>query len=139
MRIPADAYKYWEMMDRNSRDVGGLFSPEPSEYRGNVVNLDKPEEMVLGYVGVMSVSRKKMFVDNSTLRFYRSNRAPVPPPDTLNNLEQYALAYRQGMLPATDVYDEETGRFLGYEWWPVSCVDCRRRGGTLTRPDDWPD
>lgn len=139
MRMPKDAYKYWEMMDRNSRDVGGLFSPEPSEYRGNIINLDNPDEMVLGYVGVMSVSRKKVFLDNSRIRFYHSARAPLPPPDTLNSLDQYLPAYWLGKLPSVEVYDEMTGRLLGYEWWPANCVDCRRRGGTLTRPDDWPD
>ena len=138
MRIPEDAYRYWEVMDRNSHDVGGLFSPEPSELHGNVFNLDDPDEMVLGYVGVMSVTSKKIYIDNSLTRFYRNENRFRPVLDTLNNPADYWLAYHTGKRPAFEVFDDNTGRWIGYEWWPNSCVDCRMRGGTLIKPADWP-
>lgn len=138
MRIPEDAYRYWAVMDRNSHDVGGLFSPEPSELRGNVVNLDNPDEMVLGYVGVMSIVRKKMYIDNSLVRFYRNLNPDWPELDTLRNPADYWLAYHVGKRPAYEVFDENTGALIGYEWWPSRCLDCRMKGGTLTKPEDWP-
>ena len=138
MRIPKDAYRYWEVMNRNSSDVGGLFSPEPSELRGNVVNLDHPDELVLGYVGVMSVIRSKFYIDNSFIQFYRRGEQLRPVIDTLNNPYDYWLAYHTGKRPAYDVFNDTTGDWVGYEWWPVSCVDCRTKGGTVTKPADWP-
>ena len=138
MRIPEEAYRYWEVMDRNSRDVGGLFSPEPSELRGNVVNVDKPDELVLGYVGVMSVTRKTMFIDNSLLRFYRNPSRYQPEIDTLSNGEDYWKAYQLGKRPVTDIFYEVTGDWVGYDWWPKSCMVCRSKGGTTTRPEGWP-
>ena len=138
MRIPEDAYRYWEVMDRNSRDVGGLFSPEPSELRGNVVNVDNPDELVLGYVGVMSVIRKTMYIDNSLLRFYRNTSRYQPVVDTLNDEASYWKAYQLGKRPVGDIFNEQTGNWVGYDWWPVSCVDCRRKGGTTTQPEGWP-
>ena len=64
MRIPEEAYRYWQVMERNSSDIGGLFSPEPSELRGNVVCVERPEELVLGYVGVMSVATRRLHIKN---------------------------------------------------------------------------
>ena len=137
MRITEDAYRYWEQMNRNGQDVGGLFSPEPSELRGNVSNLDDPKELVLGYVGVMRVTRADMFVENAYIRFYRSPSTPARVLDTLNNAVDYLDAYLQGKRPTYEIYND-VGNWIGYEWWPIQCVDCRLKGGTTTRPPRWP-
>ena len=136
MRITEDAYRYWEQMNRNGQDVGGLFSPEPSELRGNVANLNDPSELVLGYVGVMTVTRSDMYVDNNYIRFYRTSRTNHIL-DTLNTPADYLDAYLTGKVPTYDIFDE-VGNWLGYEWWPVNCVDCRMKGGTTNRPPGWP-
>jgi hypothetical protein len=137
MRIPEEAYRYWEQMNRNGQDVGGLFSPEPSEMRGNVANLDNPAEMVLGYVGVMTVTRATMYVENSLTRFYRNPVRPERALDTLRTRAEYLEAYTLGKRPTFDVWND-IGTWIGYEWWPVNCLDCRFRGGTTKRPPNWP-
>ncbi|MCR5709610.1 MAG: DUF4249 domain-containing protein [Bacteroidales bacterium] len=137
-RIPEEAYRYWTTMERNTGDVGGLFSPEPSEYRGNVVNLDNPDELVLGYVGVMRVVHGSTYFDNYNERFYRSWGNNLPEPDTLSTPEEYIQSFKVGWLPSVDVYSETTGLWIGYEWWPARCIDCRMRGGTTVKPAGWP-
>lgn len=136
MRITEEAYRYWEQMDRNGQDVGGLFSPEPSELRGNVVNVNDPSELVLGYVGVTTVTRSSMYVINNITRFYRHSRTNHIL-DTLNNPADYLDAYLLGKRPTYDIWND-TGKWIGYEWWPVYCVDCRMMGGTTRRPPEWP-
>lgn len=138
-RISGEAYRYWETMRQNGTDIGGLFSPEPYEHRGNVVNLDHPEELVLGYVDVQSTIRDTLFVENAKTRFYRSSREPLPAPDTLSTPDEWKKAFETGFLPGVDVYHDLTGRLLGYEWWPARCVDCRYRGGTKDKPSWWPN
>ena len=138
-RISGEAYRYWESMRRNGSDIGGLFSPEPYEQRGNVVNLDHPEELVLGYVDVQSTISDTLFVENAETRFYRSARAPLPSPDTLRTPAEWKKAVEKGYLPGVDLYDDLTGRLIGYEWWPARCVDCRYRGGTKNKPAWWPN
>ena len=139
-RISGEAYRYWETMRKSSSDVGGLFSPEPTEFRGNVVNVNDPTELVLGYVDVERVVSDTLFVDNSIVRFYKNARAPLPAPDTLRTQAEWRLAYEiEGKLPGVEVYDEMTGRLIGYEWWPARCVDCRMRGGTKNKPQWWPN
>ena len=139
MRIPEEAYRYWQVMERNSNDVGGLFSPEPSELRGNVTCVERPEELVLGYVGVMSVAKQRLEINNYEARFYRQPYVPLPPPDTLNTPADWRNAIMTGLAPVRELLDEETGRLIGYEWMPVRCVDCRFKGGTKNRPADWPN
>lgn len=139
MRIPEEAYRYWEQMNNNATDVGGLFSPEPSEYRGNVANLDHPEELVLGYVGVMSVARKRLYVDEGEAQFYKYIRPAEVMLDTLASPAQWLQAYQDGKLPVIDIWSEvRPDILLGYEWWPARCVDCRLQGGTTRRPPEWP-
>lgn len=139
MRIPEEAYRYWQVMERNSNDVGGLFSPEPSELRGNVTCVERPEELVLGYVGVMSVTTGRLEINNYDARFYRQPYVSLPPPDTLNSPADWRNAIMTGLAPVRDLWNEETGRLIGYEWLPVRCVDCRFKGGTKNRPADWPN
>ncbi len=138
-RISGEAYRYWEAMRKNGSDIGGLFSPEPSELRGNVVNLNDPYELVLGYVDVQTTISDTLFVDNNEARFYRSARAPLPAPDTLATPAEWKKAFETGYLPGIEVFNEETGRLIGYEWWPARCVDCRYRGGTKNKPAWWPN
>ena len=139
MRIPEEAYRYWQAMERNSHDVGGLFSPEPSELRGNVTCVERPDEMVLGYVGVMSVATRRLEIDNYEVRFYHQPYVSLPVPDTLGTAAEWAQAYRTGMSPAAEIWSEFNERLIGYEWWPVRCLDCRFKGGSKNRPADWPN
>jgi hypothetical protein len=139
MRIPEEAYRYWEQMNNNATDVGGLFSPEPSEYRGNVANVDHPEELVLGYVGVMSVARKRLYVDDGEAQFYKYIRPAEFMLDTLATPAEWLQAYEDGKLPVIDIWSEvRPDVLLGYEWWPARCVDCRLQGGTNRKPPEWP-
>lgn len=139
MRIPEDAYRYWQVMERNSSDIGGLFSPEPSELRGNIVCVERPEELVLGYVGVVTVATHRLQIRSYEVRFYRSPGTALPLPDTLATAVEWQKAFRSGKAPSDAVWDEVTGRMLGYEWWPNRCVDCLTKGGTKNRPHDWPN
>ena len=133
IRLTEEAYRFWETVRNNSTNVGGLFSPEPSEMRGNIVNVDDPDELVLGYVSVSTCTRKKMFVDNYDTRF--SNwRGPSyglmePIPDIPDEWRKYyGWKYRYGWLKG------ETGQTV---WAPIECIDCRASGGTKERPWWW--
>ena len=130
IRLSEEGYRYWEKMRSNSTDVGGLFSPEPSELRGNLVNVDDPDELVLGYVSVATASRVRKFIENNKLAFCFW-RGPlygdkILPPSLYESY--YLSGWRVG-------YMTESG---DYYWLPGECVDCRRiGGGTKDRPSWW--
>lgn len=133
IRLTEEAYRFWETVRNNSTNVGGLFSPEPSEMRGNIVNVDDSDELVLGYVSVSTCTRKKMFVDNYDTRFSKwrgpSYGLMEPIPDIPDEWRKYyGWKYRYGWLKG------ESGQTV---WAPIECIDCRASGGTKERPWWW--
>lgn len=138
-RLSQEAYQYYLVQERNSSDVGGLFSPEPSELRGNVKNLDDPSEKVLGYVSVLQTVSERMFINNAQTRFYKRRSQPLPQPDTLT-IESWMAAYQSGKLPTMPILHPITGEETGeFEWYPARCVDCRYGSGGKEKPDFWPN
>lgn len=137
-RLSEEGYRYWEKMRSNSTDVGGLFSPEPSELRGNLVNVDDPDDLVLGYVGVATASRARMFIESYRLNFgywrgplYGDFAIPWQLYESY-----YWSGYRVGYRE--DLNDDGSGGT--YYWFPGECVDCTRiGGGTKERPSWWPN
>lgn len=128
-RLSDDAYRYWENLSTNSQDVGGLFSPEPSELSGNLTCLEDPDELVLGFVNVSTCTRSQLFIDNAVTRFSRW-RGPaygevIPLPSDYP--KYYGWQYRPAWY--------EVGK--GWVWLPKECVDCRTSGGTKDRPSWW--
>lgn len=133
IRLTEEAYRFWETVRNNSSNVGGLFSPEPSELRGNIVNVDDPDELVLGYVSVSTCTRKKMFVNNYDTLFsiWRglSSNLVEPFPDIPDEWRKYyGWQYRFGWI-------KEGGS--NTVWAPIECIDCRASGGTKERPWWW--
>ncbi len=47
--LTPDAYTYWDKISRVLTQTGSLFDAPPGAVRGNVFNVDQPEEQVLGY------------------------------------------------------------------------------------------
>ena len=130
-RLSEEGYRYWEKIHSNSTDVGGLFSPEPSELRGNIVNVDDPDELVLGFIGVTTVSRVRMYIDNYILGFCYW-RGPFYG-DMALDPRTWGAYWRSGYR--FGFYADD-----GPHWLPGECVDCTRlSGGTKDRPWWWPN
>lgn len=134
VRLTEEAYRFWETVRNNSTNVGGLFSPEPSELRGNIINVDDPDELVLGYVSASTCTRKKLFVNNYDTRFSKwkglSYNLVEPFPDIP---EQWRMYY--GWQYRFAWFKDDTG--LQSVWAPIVCIDCRVSGGTKERPWWW--
>ncbi|MCC8154013.1 MAG: DUF4249 domain-containing protein [Tannerellaceae bacterium] len=60
-----EAYDYFYNIQKNIEAGGGLFAPMPSELRGNVKNLYQPEEVVLGYVEVATMTTKGKYISGT--------------------------------------------------------------------------
>ena len=130
-RLSEEGYRYWEKLRSNSSDVGGLFSPEPSELRGNIVNVDDPDELVLGFIGVSTVSRVSMFIDNYEERFSYWQGPSYG--DMVLDSRLWSNYWRSGYRFA--FYSDD-----GPHWYPGECIDCTRiDGGTKNRPSWWPN
>ena len=67
--ISETVFNFWQTMESQSSGTGSIQDPAAANARGNIKNLNNPDEMVLGYFGASGVSRKSIFIDNSEVPF----------------------------------------------------------------------
>jgi hypothetical protein len=129
--VSESTYNYFEVVKSNSGGFGGLYEQQPFSIKGNLVNKTSPEKDVLGYFYACSESSKRYFyhdVEGIELDYWNQcNEDPLP----LSGWQ----GFMKSQYPVYYYYNEDAAlRILSDE-----CVDCRVRGGTLTKPDFWPN
>jgi hypothetical protein len=132
--ISADALAWHRHMNAMSNESGSLFSPTPSEMRGNILCTTDETQIALGFVDVVCCVSRRIYVPN---RFYHRAYDPelflfFPEPDEDGNYN-FDQLYITGDAP---VRGEEPS-LTGVEWGPKRCTDCTQLGGTTTEPEWW--
>lgn len=132
--ISYQAYIYWNTLAQNTDNVGGLFSPQPSELRGNLYCEEDENEVVLGYIVCSTVSKRRIFFDNVQEKFW-NEKVVCESPIALakSNWSRY---YKLGYDVA---WSEDFGGVVTYYWMKKECVDCRMAGGNKNKPQWWPN
>jgi len=132
MAITKEAFDYWENIRKNSDDIGGIFSPQPSEIAGNIRCITNPKEKVLGYISAATVSKRRNFAYGKDIGVY------VEPGNCLTEAvgPDNPIPIEDLYLGGFDVvsYFEDTNESF---WAQKSCVDCRLYG-TKIKPVFWP-
>ncbi|MDR3217686.1 MAG: DUF4249 domain-containing protein [Dysgonamonadaceae bacterium] len=150
--ISQGAYEYYQQVKKQNEEMGGLFTPQPSELDGNIKCVTNPSKKALGYVEPLkNISLKRMFV-----------RAEVFPNPLIWSHEQ---RWQYEQYCEDHAYDNDYLQALGFSyrslyyhslkyrptgaifepylapgsWAPAICTDCREYGATKNRPDFWPN
>ena len=128
--LEKEAYDFFELMKKNSEEIGSLFSPQPSEIKGNLHCVTNPDEFVIGFVTASSITEKRIFI----------SAVQVNPWPTVNTCETYTISSNPdsinyaisalGLMP----YSQIMGSYL---FSTPYCVDCTIRGGSTIRPVFW--
>jgi hypothetical protein len=116
-RIRKASYDYFLNLQKNVSQTGSLFSPVPSEMKGNVRCLTSPGEWVVGFVEVSVPSVRAQFMPELILAY-------EPPEKTCFK----AISTYDGAL-----YSPGPPTLYA----PIRCVDCTTRG-TKNKPAFWP-
>jgi hypothetical protein len=125
-------YHYWTELQKNSESLGTLFDPLPYELRGNVKNVDDPDEPVVGYFDAAQSSQFRLFVTGEELRYL-----DFPSMGCHNSLDTVSLydipiyLSRGLLISVLGPYPVEYVLMA-----PTWCADCREFG-TLEKPDFW--
>ena len=61
--ITAEAFDYWSRIDLVSNQLGSLLDPPPASVRGNIYNIDDPNEIILGYFGAIAEDADVLFTN----------------------------------------------------------------------------
>lgn len=145
-----DEYMYWDLLRKNTEQIGTLFDPLPTQLTGNVRCLNDESELALGYVGAHTMTTKRIFIERAELpRSWpvRSGYEACIPPDTVFLdrpsppkpdpvvILQANFNPASGRLPISPLYNP--GGLYGYLASSRLCIDCRLKGAAV-KPSYWP-
>jgi hypothetical protein len=144
--LSEEEYTFLDQLRKTTESIGGLFDPQPSQVPGNISRLDPSSPLAVGYFGVGSTVKQRIFI--AALDLPRSFQGGYPtagcyPPDTV--CLRSTPAIRNCTLGPNDLNEATmlgsavySGRDLvGITLTSPSCADCRLSGGVLSKPDFW--
>ena len=156
--LTEDAFNFWQLLKKNTEQLGSIFDAQPSSITGNIHNIADNTEPVLGYISAGTVQQKRIFIGITALPLGWGKDSPFnaclpnydpPPGNPYNPVAVYKMDYANyfypslGTTPETYLYipinvqnETPTGDTI-FTAAPVQCVDCRTAGGTLTKPSFW--
>jgi hypothetical protein len=127
-----NAYNYWKQVREQNQGSGGIYEKQPDFINGNIYNTSDPDEKVLGFFNLSSLSEKRIFVSGVRELVYPATKCII---DTIwsprdkpiwMDIPFFLVSFdpmRQGGPP--------------YGVGINLCFDCRNGGGTTDKPDFW--
>ena len=128
--LTESAYQYWDKIRINQHNTGGLYQQQPLAAKGNMHNLTRPDEEVLGYFSASAVNTKRIFVSNVPdleMDYWNFCGGPM----------DLVQGWQDGASPATPIYLVFVEGSLKVV--DEFCVDCLLQNGTNVKPDFWPN
>jgi hypothetical protein len=155
LSISKEEYEFWNRMKQISESGGDIFDKQPFQISGNIHNVRKPEELVLGYFQVSGAKLMRRFISKNDISDldlpkykYECNfivvgkddfsSDPNIPPRTFDEL--YAYYSNANSIFIEPVFVSVTfGHLLDKLVFATPlCSDCTT-SGSLTKPDFWID
>lgn len=115
------AYAYLVQMAARSVNSAGLYESQPASIRGNIYNIDRPSEKVLGYFYATQIQERRIFIDCRELDFHAK---------MFHCQTEYI---NPDYLPDGKAYFFDCS---GY-WATQICFTCPQPGGDTKKPDFW--
>jgi hypothetical protein len=143
--LTKEGYSFYENLQKNTEKLGSIFDALPSEIRGNIHNTVNPAEPVLGYVGISTVQKKRVFIDKEELPDAWQTKYPYDctsdsslyfnPKTKIDEVKAFILPGYT--MPTGGIYGTGTDP-IGYFRTAFICGDCTLRG-TKKQPAFWRD
>ncbi|HEX6847932.1 MAG TPA: DUF4249 domain-containing protein [Chitinophagaceae bacterium] len=130
--LEKNGYNFFEILKKNTENIGSLFGPQPSELKGNIKCLTQPDEPVIGFVTASGVTEKRIFISNGEVAPW--HKGLFCREDSIaNHRDSIIAAVGGGLVPITYL-DAPINRYL---FSTPFCVDCTSRGATNIKPLFW--
>lgn len=135
------ASDFWEIMRKNTDDLGSIFSPLPSNISGNITNDQNPNAPVVGYLSLGTVKQRRLFIDFQDILPWPRLDVPeyfgcIAEPDTIL-IKDYESAFNSGgYVPAIPIFCDTCYDPIGFQKAERRCSDCTLRGSNV-KPDFW--
>ncbi|PLW94405.1 MAG: hypothetical protein C0591_13030 [Marinilabiliales bacterium] len=130
-----DAFTYYKSLSDINSQQDALYTQQPYQVKGNVKNVLNADDALLGFFLVAGADEKRIYVDrppSSQVKFYYGI-CYIDDGDF--DAYKYIRTTPSNTWPLYVTTDDVGHRALTDQ----ACVDCRRRGGTIEKPDFWVD
>lgn len=128
-------YDFYQLMKKNTEELGSIFAAQPSDIRGNIRSVTNPQEPVIGYITVTTEAEKRIFIQRAEV----DNPAwgysyPCEDIEVANHPDSLRKYFPFNYLPYAE--HREGPAVVGYYSSGPYCVDCTLRGSNV-RPAYW--
>ncbi|HRE67182.1 MAG TPA: DUF4249 domain-containing protein [Cyclobacteriaceae bacterium] len=65
--LTESAFKFWYIVSEQINNSGGIFDKPPVTIKGNIVNVNNPNDQVLGYFGASAIYEVPIYIDRSKI------------------------------------------------------------------------
>ena len=126
-------YEYYQERTKQNNEMGGLFTPQPSELPTNISCSD-PTRKVIGYVGCnMGIAQKQLYISSDEVCYLGKVDCKLGKEPEGSDADKYWAGFQ-----ISNIMD--TGIVLIVEWASKECVDVRSLKADIKgRPSWWPN
>lgn len=127
IQIRKEAYDYMSNMQKNIEQSGSIFTPIPSEMKGNIKCITNADLPVIGYIEVATMTKKDRYFPRE-YGLYESS---------FSNCYNEITEDPEAAPPVYAFNEYYPGLVVNYA--PRNCVDCRgREKASKRKPEGWP-
>ena len=127
-----NAYNYWKQVREQNQGSGGIYEKQPDFINGNIYNTSDPDEKVLGFFNLSSLSEKRIFVSGVRELVYPATKCII---DTIWSPRDKPIWMHIPFFLVS--FDPMRQGGPPYGVGINLCFDCRNGGGTTDKPDFW--
>ena len=122
-------YEYYSVRAKQNNEMGGLFTPQPSELPTNIT-CSNPSRKAIGYVGCnMAVAQRQLFIDEEDVFYLNNSICDLGKDPEGSYLDKYIAGFQVADKTETSI-----------EWAKEKCVDVRAlKADPMGRPSWWPN
>ncbi len=132
-------FDFWAGLSKNTEQLGSLFDALPSQLTGNIHSLANPPEPVVGFITATTTEQQRLWIKKTELVNWAYPPGPYQACDSVhidNDPSQFGI-FEGGSYLVIELV-QPSNPFSQWIAAPVDCVDCRLKGGVLTKPSFWP-
>lgn len=132
--ISKGEYEYLQDKIKLNEEMGGLFTPQPSELPTNII-CSNPNKQVIGYVGInMNIAKYRIFISRNDIKYQNIRECRTLEIHSFNIYPIFYDLYMEGYRLSFYYHGVPQDTSL---WAPRGCTDIRDLGGTLDKPSFW--
>ena len=140
------AFNYYRTLEKMTEESSGLFTPMPSEIKGNITCISSPSKKAHGFVLASAITTKRVFIYENQFEQIHSEydyECIWKTPD--DSRPTWYFDWVQAIQGNGAIAITTDGDLLGKDYlyntlYSRECVDCREvEGSTKKRPDFWPN